>query len=213
MIRSISPIISIFPLILLAACAANSENAAPATQPAMMSIPVERSNPDYWFKKPAVATVQSADFQKLWHACASTLINDEFEIDQQNYRSGLLTTQPMVSKQYFEAWRSDAGTVHEILQDSLQTIRRTVHVEFVRRPDGTYLAHPKVVKEQSSHPERRITTEAQFTQAFAAVGETDTRTNTEGASVPSRYWYALGRDEAMEKELANSIREKLAAVH
>jgi len=209
MTRSIFSIFCISAAPLLASCAANSDNAAPTTRPAMMSIPLEQASPDYWFKKPAFAEVQSADFQKLWEACRSTLINDQFEIDREDYRLGVLTTQPMISKQFFEMWRSDAGTAHEIAQDSLQTIRRTVHVEFERGADGLFYARPKVVLEQSAHPERRITAQAQFTQAFVAIGEQPNRTNEEGESVPNRYWYALGRDDAMEKELANSVREKL----
>jgi hypothetical protein len=174
-----------------------------------MSIPAEKGSPDYWFSQPAVASVKSSDFDRLFAASSATLVNDQFELDAPDYRLGLLTTEPMISKQFFEPWRSDAGDWHEVVQDSLQTIRRTVHIQFSRLPDGTFVAEPKVVKEQSSHPERRITTEAQFSEAFAATAETPTRTNVEGQEVPSRYWYAIGRDEAMERELANSIREKV----
>jgi hypothetical protein len=118
----------------------------------------------------------------------------------------------MISKQFFEVWRSDAGTPQEVLLDSIQTIRRTVRFELTRRPDGSYLASPKVLVEQSSHPERRLTVEAQFTGAFAAIAETPTRTTEQGVAVPTRYWYALGRDEAMEKQLANSVCGKLGGM-
>jgi len=200
-----------FPLVclLLAACAADPSDAPPVTRPSVMSIPIEQTSTDYWFNKPAVASIESADFQKLWDACRGTLVNNQFEISDENYRLGLMTTWPLISKQFFEVWRSDAGTVHDIMQDSLQTIRRSVHFEFARQPDGSFTAYPKVVMEQFIHPERRITVQAQYNQAFAAVGEAPTRENTEGNSVSSRYWYALGRDEAMEKQLANSVREKL----
>jgi hypothetical protein len=190
-------------------CATNSSSTPPITRASLMSIPIEQSGPDYWFNKPAVTSIESADFQKLWDACRETLIDDQFEISDENYRLGLMSTWPLLSKQFFEIWRSDAGTAHDVAQDSLQSIRRSVHFEFARLPDGSFIAHPQVVMEQSSHPERRITVQAQFSQAFSAVGETASRANIEGASVPSRYWYALGRDEAMEKELANSVREKL----
>ncbi|MGD0138479.1 MAG: hypothetical protein ABSD28_06345 [Tepidisphaeraceae bacterium] len=206
------PLAAIAPLLLLAGCAGHSNNAPPATQPAIMSVPAEQATADYWFKQPAVASVVSRDFPGLWDACARTLINDQFEIDQQDRRLGVLTTAPMISKQFFEVWRSDAGTPQEVLLDSIQTIRRTVRFELTRRPDGSYLASPKVLVEQSSHPERRLTVEAQFTGAFAAIAETPTRTTEQGVAVPTRYWYALGRDEAMEKQLANSVCGKLGGM-
>jgi hypothetical protein len=206
------PLAAITLLLLLAGCAGHSNNASPATQPAILSAPAVQATADYWFKQPAVASVVSRDFSGLWDACARTLINDQFEIDQQDRRLGVLTTTPMISEQFFELWRSDAGTPRQILLDSLQTIRRTVRFELTRRPDGSYVASPKVLVEQSSHPERRLTVEAQFTGAFAAIAESPTRTTEQGVEVPTRYWYALGRDEAMEKQLANSVRNKLGGM-
>src|SRR5580698_2880473 len=104
----------LLPILLLAACAADSPNVAPATRPAFLSAPAAQANSDYWFNKPAVASVASSDFQKLWTACRTTAINDQFEIDQEDYRLGFLTTLPMISKQFFEFWRSDAGDVREV---------------------------------------------------------------------------------------------------
>jgi hypothetical protein len=203
---TVFPFCRLIPILLLTAC---QDSVPPATPPALTAAPSEQSGSDYWFNQPPVASVTSSDFQKLWDACATTLINDQFEIDRRDYRLGVLTTWPMISKQFFEFWRSDAGTPREVIWDSLQTIRRTVRFEFSRQPDGSYTAHPKVLIETSAHPERRITAQAQYSQAFAAVGETPTITNEEGVTIPTRYWYSLGRDEAMEKELANSVREKL----
>jgi hypothetical protein len=194
---------------LLTACATNSASAPPTTRPAFLSAPAAQANSDYWFNKPPVASVASPDFQKLWDACRATAINDQFEIDQEDYRLGLLRTFPMISKQFFEFWRSDAGDVREVAWDSLQTIRRTIRFDFTRQPDGSFIVYPKVLIETSAHPERRITSQAQYSQAFTTVAEAPTIINDQGVSVPTRYWYSVGRDDAMEKELANSVREKL----
>ncbi len=96
-------------LFFLAGCAGNSPD-LPATRPAIMTIPAERATADYWLKQPAVASVGSQDYQKLWAACSQTLRNYQFDIQQQDYREGVLTTWPMISMQFFEVWRSDTGT-------------------------------------------------------------------------------------------------------
>jgi hypothetical protein len=192
--------------LLLTACA---NSVPPANRPALISAPAEQANSDYWFNQPPVASVTSADFQKLWDSCRTTVINDQFEIDQEDNRLGLLSTLPTISKQFFEVWRSDAGDVREIAWDSLQTIRRTVRFNFARQPDGSYIVYPRVLIETLAHPERRITSQAQYSQAFTATYEPTNILNDEGASIPARYWYSVGRDEAMEKQLANSVREKL----
>lgn len=193
---------------LLAGCAGNSQN-LPTTRPALLSIPAERASADYWLAQPAVASVSSPDYDRLWKACAQTLRNDQFEIQEEDYREGVLTTWPMISMQFFEVWRSDAGTFGDVMLNSLQTIRRSVRFELSRNPDGTYVARPKVLIEQSSHPERRLSSVSQFTGAFIGTAETPTRVTDEGVTVPTRYWYVLRRDKAMEKELADSVRSKL----
>ena len=157
------PLAAIALLFALGGCAVNSKVAPPSTRPAVISAPAVQATADYWFNRPAVVSVASPDFYRLWNACAQTLIDDQYEIDEQNQRLGILMSYPMISKQFFEFWRSDAGTLGEILLDSLQTIHRTVRFELIRRPDGSYLASPKVLVEQSSHPERRLTVVAQFT--------------------------------------------------
>jgi hypothetical protein len=193
---------------LLAGCAGNSQN-LPATRPSLLSIPADRATADYWLSQPAVASASSEDYDRLWKACEQTLLNDQFELQQEDYREGVLTTWPMISMQFFEFWRSDAGTVGEVMLDSLQAIRRSVRFELVRGPDGSYVASPKVLIEQQSHPERRLSSVSQFTGAFIATAESPTRVTDEGVTVPSRYWYVLGRDEAMERELVDSVRAKL----
>ncbi|MGD0462384.1 MAG: hypothetical protein ABSB74_07835 [Tepidisphaeraceae bacterium] len=201
-------ITSLAALSLLAGCAGNSQG-LPATRPALLSIPAERATADYWLNQPTVASVTCRDYQRLWAACGQTLRNDQFDIQQEDYREGVLTTWPMISMQFFEVWRSDAGTLHDVMLDSLQTIRRSARFELARGPDGSYVARPKVLIEQLSHPERRLSSVSQFTGAFTVTAESPTRVTAEGATVANRYWYVLGRDEAMEKELADSVRAKL----
>jgi hypothetical protein len=177
--------------------------------PKATDIPPEQATAGYWYDQPPVASVESADFQRLWDACAATAGNDHFEIDEDNFRLGRLTTYPVISKQFFEVWRSDAGDAHEVVQDSLQTIRRTVRFEIARTPAGTWVAHPKVLMEQLSHPERRITSYSQYAYAFVPLAKAPTQIIGEGQVIPTNYWYAIGRDQAMERELANSVNEKL----
>jgi hypothetical protein len=196
-----------FLVLLLAGCASN--DSSPTTRPALMSIPIEQSTSDYWFRQPNAASATSGDFDKLWEASADTVTFDQFEIEWQDRRHGMLETYPMISKQFFEVWRSDAGDANEVALNSLQTIRRTIRIDFSRNANGQYVAYPKVLKEQLSHPEKRITAQAQFSQAFNSTNEEPTRTTEQGNVVASRYWYSIGRDTEMEKELAQAISGKL----
>src|ERR1700679_2026389 len=97
---------------LLSACANPNYS---TTRPAVMTEPIDHASPDYWFKQPNVASVTSSDFDALWKASAATPIFAQCEIDRHDQRLGVLTTCPMISKQFFEFWRSDAGDAHEVM--------------------------------------------------------------------------------------------------
>jgi hypothetical protein len=186
-----------------------------ATQPATAIDPAT-TQPSYWLAQPAVAQVQGGDFDALWDVCKTTARGYLFQLDRMDPRSGVLQTAPMVSKQIFEPWRSDAGTLYETFADSLGAIRRTLRFELSRNGDGTYTATPKVLIERESILERHITDVSQYRTAFSGPSlKIPTRESvlldpeTVG-EVAIKYWYPTGRDEAMERQVADRLRKNLA---
>ncbi|HEY8747643.1 MAG TPA: hypothetical protein VIM11_06705 [Tepidisphaeraceae bacterium] len=202
-----------FSLILLLAmlatgCIVGKQNPA-ATQPATAGDP-KSVQLAYWFDKPAITDITSTDFDKIWNACRNSLIADGFLIDRLDYRDGVITTLPLVSKQFYEVWRMDVVTVHDLAQSSLGTMRRTVRIDIRRQPDGTYRACPKVVVDRFSLLAKRITSVAQYRSVFALT-TSDLRLSTEedGPNVVAQYWYPVARDYNLEKDLIASIRSRI----
>jgi hypothetical protein len=165
--------------------------------------------PDFWWNKPGVVQVSHPDFEKLWSACKGEMYIRLFTLDREQYREGLLTSEPLISKQIFEPWRQDVLSVHDQIESSLATIRRTVHFEVLRLPDGTYQATPKVLIERYASAERRLTTITQYHQAFSGPRTFNDAPDQSGEPVAADYWYPLRRDTDLEKLMAESIRRRL----
>ncbi len=195
-------------LFLLAGCITGKANPA-ATQP-VTYVPQKQATPEYWWNQPGVVRVPNADFQKLWDACEGELYVRLFPVDRRQYRTGLLTSEPVVSKQFFEPWRTDAVSFHDVGESSLATIRRTIHFEVTRQPDGSYDAVPKVLVERHAATERRLTSIVQFRQAFNGTRTDATPDQSNTPAPEDEYWYALRRDTDLEKDMAVSIRHRLA---
>ena len=173
--------------------------------------PVETVLPEYWLKRPAVARVSDDNFERLWNACRSAVQSRSFTVDRVDLRGGVMTTFPQVSKQLFEFWRNDVGTLPAAMESTLGTVRRTVRVEVRRLEDGTYEAAPKVVVERYSQAERRITSVARYAEILAIdplAGGSRSRDRA-GADLPAAYWYALGRDEPLERQIVADVRRDL----
>ena len=164
----------------------------------------------YWLGQPAEATVVADDFMALWRACRRAAIGSSFTIDRVDFRAGVMTTLPLVSKQFFELWRNDVVTPESLAESSLDTVRRTVRFDVRRLEDGRFEAVPKVVVERFSLAERRITSVARFAETFTVERtEGDRSRDKYGGDLPDMYWYATGRDRPLERHLANAVRNDL----
>jgi hypothetical protein len=183
--------------------------ANPAATRPVTDVPEDQALPWYWLDQPVVASATSTDFDKLWAACDKTVRAYQFEIDRADLRSGVLTSKPLVSSQMFEFWRRDVGDLRETMDSTTQTMRRTIHFEVVRGEDGTFAAEPKVLVEKFALPERRVTTVSEFRDVFIPVGKVATVQTATGQTLPNEYWYSVGRDEALERELAKSVQDRL----
>ena len=122
-----------------------------------------------------------------------------------------MATYPQVSKQFFEFWRNDVGTLAGVMESTLATVRRSVRLEVRRLPNGAYEAVPVVIVERYSQAERRVTSVARYTEVFAFdPAEQGSRTRDRlGADLPVTYWYATGRDRALERQIAEDVRRDL----
>jgi hypothetical protein len=170
-----------------------------ATQPVTVVDPA-MADRSYWLNQPASVEVTGTDFDKLWAACEAVAHEYLFQIDQRDYRRGLLKTEPLASKQFFEIWRKDSSTFKDTEESSLGAIRRVIYFQFTRNLDNTYTVTPKVVVERRSSVDPKYYDEAATQGQSLRPGQTLT---------PSRYWYALRRDTLLESRLADSIQRKL----
>jgi hypothetical protein len=198
---------------LVGGCITHPQNPA-ATQPVTM-VDLATTQPSYWLQQPAVGTVTSADFDRLWRTCAQTARNYLFVLDREDYRSGELTTAPLVSAQWFEPWRRDVRTLHDVEESSMATICRTIYFTFTRNGDGTYTMVPRVIVQRQTISEKRITAVVDYTSLFNSTRDIDDQQKGTLESdlnfiIPPRYWYVLGRDPAFEKVLADDVRKQMS---
>ena len=197
---------AIWNLLFLPGC-----STTPTTQPVTKADP-KLATPDYWWNKPAVAAIDYPSFDPLWDACKDELYYRLLPVDREDFRDGLITSVPTVSKQFFEPWRSDAVSTGDVAESTLATIRRTVRFQIDRRDDGTFHMEPRVLVERYAATERRLTAITQYHEAFSGPRTTNDNPddpNHSGGASPTDYWYAMRRDTDLEKEIAASIRNRL----
>jgi len=171
------------------------------------------ARPQFWLRKPATVTIEANDFEQLWRACEESARHFGFVLDRQDYRGGVITTQPLTSKQFFEFWRNDVATLDDLAKSSLSTYRRTLRFDIEKTAAGGYAASPRVVIERYARSETPITASVYLRNAFRSQRGTRTWGSPEtdrGVYIPRQYWYATGRDDALEKNVGSEMRKQLA---
>jgi hypothetical protein len=144
-------------------------------------------------------------FDSLWDACQTVLRRDRFRLDRVDRLAGTITTYPTTSQQFFEFWRHDVDTAHDLARASLTTERRrvTVQVDRAKANPLDCLVCVTVNKERLSAPERQYNNSAAVLRLYASdlPGEGGeprlTRQND--------YWIDEGRDGAMERWILRRI--------
>ena len=167
-----------------------------ATQPVTVVDP-QLADANYWRNQPASVEVSLNDLTTLWDTCEWVARDYFFKIDRRDHRSGLLTTLPLISKQWFEPLRKDGVTTYDVKEASMAAIRRTIYFQFTAKPEGGYSVAPKVVVERESRVDPKYRSQD---------AERDRDKSTD---LPVTYWYAVRRDAGLEARLAQSIRERL----
>ena len=77
---------------------------------------------------PSSVGVVDSRYDRLMNVAEDVSRELLFKPATRDFRTGLLRTEPMVSAQWFEFWRSDVQTPADMAQSSLGKIRRTLRV-------------------------------------------------------------------------------------
>ena len=88
---------------------------------------------------PAEMTPAEKNFQAVWDASCEVLSSYRFTVDRRDRRAGLITTEPMASRHFFEWWRRDKATASGALENTIQPIYREVSIRIRETDEGKYL--------------------------------------------------------------------------
>jgi len=161
-----------------------------------------------------VKVVADEKFLSVWDAAMTVLRDYQFTIDRADKREGIITTFPVVSKQWFEIWRSDTTTARDTLESSLQTVYRQVTVRIHRvSPDSPYYtAKVTVSVRRSDRLNPQITSTSEAYDLFlspSGVSRSESLRSLSGR-IHTKGQVEIGHDTNLERIIQNRIN-RLAA--
>lgn len=117
------------------------------------------------YKQPVVTpeplSPAERNFETVWQGSLDVLEKYGFSSDPlrggvQDRRAGLISSAPMVGRNWFECWRKDAATPYDLAESSLQTIHRQaiVRIKPSSPGSGQFVAMVQVNTSRSNRPYR-----------------------------------------------------------
>ena len=147
---------------------------------------------------------RSTQADQLWEAALNTLRQHQFRLDRVDRRAGIITTRPLTSQHLFEFWRHDVDTWHDLLESTLNPLRRKVEVTIEKDDNGLWSSIAVAVhKERLSSPDRQFNSTGAAYQYFG-----NTLPSTTGkihVTLEDDQWIDQGSDLAMENYFLRKI--------
>lgn len=161
------------------------------------------AGPDVFLANPL--EVPKLPTEVVWERTVD-VVDDYFEILEENRIDGRIETLPKVGATLLEPWAKDSVNAEQRIEATLQTIRRRAIVKITPTRDG-YSLDVQVIKELEDlpHPQYASAGEATF-RHDESVNRGEQVVSDE---VTAKGWIAIGRDFALEQELLRRIQQSL----
>jgi hypothetical protein len=141
-------------------------------------------------------------------AAERTLRQMQFNIEKADVDAGVLTTLPLTAGQFFEFWRSDNIDAATAMEANLQTLRRSVQVDFLQT-DGQVRIHCTIRVQRLSLPDVEVASVSQAYQIHSRSTPTTQRIDLHPSQREAMYWIDLGDDPKLAAEILRRIARNI----
>lgn len=165
------------------------------------------------------AAVDAEQYRATFDAGVAVLRDAGFQINQQDFRFGRISSEPQGSPTVLELWKPDNVRAEEAWLSTFGDLRRTVTISLEpgdepaarAQSDGepsSYRLRVEVILERLQIPQRRMNGRTEG-GVFADLREIPTELRNRG--IRESYWQPIGRDPAFEQYLTRKIFEQTQA--
>lgn len=154
--------------------------------------------------------VYRATYENVYDQARLILNRFNFRLDRQDFRLGVLTTQPLPSSHLIEPWRPDHASTKNAVENTLHDQRRTVRITISKAPKPDfYEIAVQVIVERATNPTEGlggpIFVEGSGFGRNALTLRSDYITSDTGGP----RWTPIGRDTQLERKLLDALFERI----
>ena len=154
--------------------------------------------------------VEQASFDDVWTVCLASLQDRGLSVDRQDRRFGLIVSEPVVGKQFFEFWRNDAVSSDDTLTSSLHTVRRIVSIHVVSQGPMHFEVRVEAQAQRVSIPADQLDNTAEAFEMLRTHGVPAAPSRSDYTRPQAEpIWVDIGREHALEQYILEDITRRL----
>ncbi len=131
-----------------------------------------------------------------------------FSIDKADPDAGVVRTFPLTAGQFFEFWRSDNVDAASALEANLQTLRRSVQVDFLQT-DGQVRIQCAIRVQRLSLPQNEVASVSQAYRIHSQSRPTTQHIDLHPSQREAMHWIELGDDPKLAAEILRRIARNI----
>lgn len=149
-----------------------------------------------------VTTAEAVD------AAQTVLRQMRFNIEKADADAGVVRTAPLTAGQFFEFWRSDNVDMASTMEANLQTLRRSVRMDF-DQIDGQVRIRCTIRVQRLSLPENDVASVSQAYRIYSQSTPTMQRIELNPSQEEAMSWIELGDDPKLAAEILRKIARNI----
>lgn len=147
-----------------------------------------------------------------------------FTIDKSDFDRGYIRTRPLAGGQFFEIWRQDNRSAHDVVESSLHTIQRVAELNFtpLEVPEvppltgftqnaGGLCIDCEITVRRLSLPGREVDSAAGAHTMFSRSSSLLRKLELSDEQKKGATWVDLGADPGLQTEILNRIEKQIVA--
>ena len=162
------------------------------------------------------------EFEAVERICQDNIEKDEamkiakdvlagmyFTVEKSDFDRGYIRTKPLAGGEFFEVWRQDNRSAHDVVESSLHTIQRVAELNFTQSAGGLCIDCEITVR-RLSLPERGVNGAAGAYTMFSRSSSLLRKLELSDEQKKSATWVDLGAAPRLQAEILGRIEKQIA---
>jgi len=154
--------------------------------------------------------VYRATYENVYDQARLILNRFNFRLDRQDFRLGVLTTQPLLSSHIIEPWRPDNANANNAIENTLHDQRRSVRITISKAPKPDfYEIAVQVIVERATNPTEGLGGPIFVEGSGFGRNALTLRSDYITSETTGPRWTVIGRDTQLERKLLDALFERI----